>query len=58
LRKANFAPVRQQAVAPAVLDELRAYFAPDIRLLEKLTGRDLRAWLHGSEPVAQGRMTA
>ena len=59
LRKANFAPVRQQAVAPALLDELRAYFASDVRLLEKLTGRDLHAWLQGSGPVASpGRMTA
>jgi hypothetical protein len=58
LRKANFAPAKQ-AVAPALLDELRAHFAPDVRLLEKLTGRDLHAWLHASEPVAsQGRMTA
>jgi hypothetical protein len=44
LRNANFAPVRKQAAAPALLDEMRAHFAPDVRLLEKLTGRDLAHW--------------
>jgi hypothetical protein len=59
LRKANFAPDPKQAVAPALLDELRAHFAPDVRLLEQLTGRDLHSWLHGSESVAsQERMMA
>jgi len=51
LRSVNFAPAPRQAVAPALLDELRAHFAPDVRLLEKLTGRDLHSWLHGSESV-------
>jgi hypothetical protein len=44
LRNANFAPVREQAVAPALLDAMRAHFASDIRLLETLTGRDLADW--------------
>jgi hypothetical protein len=44
LRNANFAPVREQAVAPALLDAMRAHFASDISLLETLTGRDLADW--------------
>lgn len=50
LRNANFAPVRKQAVSPALLDEMRAHFASDVRLLEEITGRDLRAWLHKDGP--------
>jgi hypothetical protein len=44
LRSANFVPARKQAIAPALLDEMRAHFAPDVRLLEKLTGRNLAQW--------------
>jgi len=44
LRNANFAPVRGQAASPALLDEMRTHFAPDIRLLETLTGRNLANW--------------
>ncbi len=44
LRNANFAPVREQAVAPGLLDEMRTHFAPDICLLETLTGRNLANW--------------
>jgi hypothetical protein len=43
LRSVNF--VRgQQAIAPALMEEMRAHFTPDIRLLESITGRSLAHW--------------
>lgn len=43
LRSVNFVHARQ-AVAPSLLDEMRAHFAPDVRLLETITGKDLTHW--------------
>jgi hypothetical protein len=43
LRSVNF--VRgKQAVAPALMDEMRAHFTPDVRLLESITGQSLAHW--------------
>jgi len=36
----------------AFRNQLRTYFEPDIRLLERLTGRDLSAWLEREKPLA------
>ncbi|MGN6192579.1 MAG: sulfotransferase family protein [Rhodanobacteraceae bacterium] len=43
LRSVNF--VRgKQAIAPALMEEMRVHFTPDIRLLESITGRSLAHW--------------
>ena len=43
LRNVNF--VRgKQAIAPALMDEMRAHFTPDVRLLESITGQSLAHW--------------
>lgn len=44
LRRANFVPAGRPAIAPALLGEMRAHFAADVRRLEALTGRDLDHW--------------
>lgn len=45
LRRANLKPQPQQALRPAVRAAMHAHFAPDIRLLEDITGRKLGHWL-------------
>jgi len=45
VHKLNSKDVDRVAMSPARKAELTAYFAEDIRLLEKLTGRDLSGWL-------------
>jgi hypothetical protein len=43
LRNVNF--VRgKQAIPPALMDEMRAHFTPDVRLLESITGTSLAHW--------------
>ena len=63
LRRANRKSQPQRTLRPAVLAAMRAHFAPDIRLLEDITGRELGHWL-GSDgrqntrelPVAHERV--
>jgi len=45
LRKASFVPARPPDIPAGLLREMKAHFAPDIRLLEGITGRDLGHWL-------------
>lgn len=47
LRQASFVPSRPPDIPAGLLREMRAHFAPDIRLLESITGRDLGHWLGG-----------
>lgn len=51
LREASFVPSRPPAIPSGLLRDMRAHFAPDIRLLEAITGRDLAHWLGNSEPA-------
>lgn len=51
LREASFVPSRPPAIPSDLLREMQAHFAPDIRLLENITGRDLGHWLANSEPA-------
>ena len=48
LRRANFVPASRPALPPPLRAEMRAYFAPDIRLLQAITGRNLDHWLEDS----------
>jgi hypothetical protein len=43
-------PPARRAVPPALADELRDYFAPDLALLGGLLGRDLSGWCRASAP--------
>jgi hypothetical protein len=45
LRRASFVPAKPPDVPQGVLRDMEAHFAPDIRLLESITGRDLGHWL-------------
>lgn len=45
LRRANFVPAQKRALPPALRAEMKAYFMPDIRLLQATTGRNLDHWL-------------
>lgn len=45
LRRASFVPSRPPAIPEGLLREMKAHFAPDIRLLEGITGRNLGHWL-------------
>ncbi|HEY9110388.1 MAG TPA: sulfotransferase domain-containing protein [Rhodanobacteraceae bacterium] len=47
LRQASFVPSRPPVIPDGLRREMRAHFAPDIRLLESITGRDLGHWLGG-----------
>lgn len=47
LRRVNQKPRAKQPLAPALRAEMQRHFAPDIRLLEDITGRDLGHWLRG-----------
>lgn len=51
MREASFVPSRPPAIADGLRREMRAHFAPDIRLLERITGRDLEHWLGDAEPA-------
>ncbi|MBN8736545.1 MAG: sulfotransferase domain-containing protein [Xanthomonadales bacterium] len=62
LRRANRKSQPQRSLLPAVRAAMHAHFAPDIRLLEDITGRELGHWLESDErrntrglPVARGR---
>ena len=48
LRRANFVPAPKPALPPPLQAEMQAYFAPDIRLLQTITGRNLDHWLGDS----------
>ncbi len=48
LRRANFVPASRPALPPLLRAEMQAYFAPDIRLLQAITGRNLDHWLGDS----------
>ncbi|MDN5869964.1 MAG: sulfotransferase domain-containing protein [Nitrococcus sp.] len=45
LRRINVRPARPPDLPPALIEEMRAHFTPDVRLLAVLTGRDLGHWL-------------
>jgi len=45
LRRINTASARRVPLDAAVEKEMREWFAPDIRLLQKITGRDLSHWV-------------
>jgi hypothetical protein len=47
LRQVNYVPVRRPTLPPSLRSEMKAYFTPDIRLLEATTGRNLDHWLEG-----------
>lgn len=51
LRRASFVPSRPPAIPSDLLHEMRTHFAPDIHLLEEITGRDLGHWLGNLGPV-------
>lgn len=48
LRRANLKPRPKQALRPGLRAEMKAHFAPDVRLLEDITRRDLGHWLEHS----------
>lgn len=45
LRRVSFVPARPPKIPGSLRREMQAYFAPDVRLLESITGRDLGHWL-------------
>lgn len=45
LRCVNFTQVTSNYLAPELLAQMRRHFAPDIRLLQDISGRDLSYWL-------------
>jgi hypothetical protein len=45
LRRINSIPAQSTEITPALTAEMRTHFAPDIRLLESITGRNLDHWL-------------
>jgi hypothetical protein len=45
LRRVNQKPHVKQQLQPGLRAEMQAHFAPDVRLLEDITGRDLGHWL-------------
>ncbi len=50
LRLQNTRPaVAQPAADPALVRRLRAHFREDVLALERLTGRDLKAWIEDRE---------
>ncbi|HVX06245.1 MAG TPA: sulfotransferase [Rhodanobacteraceae bacterium] len=52
LRQASFVPSRPPAISGGLRREMQAHFAPDVHLLESITGRDLGHWLGNDGPAA------
>ena len=52
LREANWAPAKKTTLSPKLLTQMRTLFEPDIRLLERLSGRNLDHWLLSAESSA------
>ncbi len=53
IERLNTRPARRQALPPEVRRRLQAHFAPDVRRLAELIGRDLRMWLPDEAPAPQ-----
>jgi Sulfotransferase domain len=45
VRKVNFVPAQRTELSAGLRDRMKEHFAPDIGLLESVTGRDLGHWL-------------
>lgn len=41
---------RRPPLDPEIREQLRTHFAPDMRALERLTGRDLSGWISSAQP--------